>query len=1059
MGRASIISRRHKGGSRYPFLWGVICLFVLAGCGETSFLGRQYKDFNAYYNTFYNAKTAFEKGVTALRESERSVDRTRYISIFLEPREGANDAAFETAIEKSADLLREHPNSKWVDDALLLIGKSYYYQANYIGAVQKFREVIALESERTREARFWLARTLVVSEQYSAATDVLQVASRTEVTGPWTARLELTRGELLARQEQWEEAVRALQRGLSGDVPDEPAARGAFLLGQVLETLGHAKGAEIAYRRVQEYTPSYALGFAARLSEIELQGAYGDASRALERLEDAEEDEKNYERRGGVAIVRARIYRSQGQYDQARAALRDVLYGEDPPSGVVKGRLHYDLATLYRSAYDDFSQAAVHFDTASARLERPRSSGPEESRPLPGAPVDAQEQADRYRNLAERSQEVARLDSLLRIGRLSDEEFEVFVEELRRKREAERSRQAQEAPSAARRLRRGGDALTAQRREASSAADTRTSGAGFLFHKDPTRVQQGKRRFRETWGDRARVDDWRRRNAIRAARTGARANQEPEREARPPSESDAGVPSAAGDTRLGLSNIPRDSSSLAEMESDRAVARYELANSIFLAANRPDSAATLYRQILQENEDHPVAKRARYALAEAYRAAGDSVAAEEAYRRLIRQHPETDLAMRARQRLGTGPSASTGDVTVRADSTYARAYDQWQQGAWQPALDSMLALAWQHPATDTAPRALLAAGSIYWKQSENDPGAVSPSVLRRHLSLLRGVTSSDSASTSPLFTAPDQRDRIGPMGERDSPGRERTAGSEDSPADDGDSTAPGDGAREPALMSGSESDTLGAPVLQDSTAVDSTARPTARVAGRDSSSPLVELLRYLRNQYPDSPYSQRAASMLDIIAEQRKSTGLDPSDRADSDRSQEKPAHTDSLARADRQGAGRDGNAVQESATPQSPLDTMAARGRKAGLQTDTLKRRDAPSEDGRPLSPPTPGEGPQRPGQGPSETDAASQWTLLVDTFSSSEAAEERREGLERAVRDEWRVTLHRTSDDEPEPYQLLVGRYATRESARKAKVRLAADISATPTIRQWPAGDSPER
>ncbi|PSQ68505.1 MAG: hypothetical protein BRD25_00240, partial [Bacteroidetes bacterium QH_1_61_8] len=136
----------------------LVVLLVVAGAvvGGCSFLGRQYSNFTAYYNKFHNAEKAFEKGVDRISTDELSVDRTRYLSIFRKPTGATEGAAFDQAIQKSADVLREHPDSKWTDDALLLIGKSYFYQQSYVGAAEKFREVLAVDGGRTGEARFWL---------------------------------------------------------------------------------------------------------------------------------------------------------------------------------------------------------------------------------------------------------------------------------------------------------------------------------------------------------------------------------------------------------------------------------------------------------------------------------------------------------------------------------------------------------------------------------------------------------------------------------------------------------------------------------------------------------------------------------------------------------------------------------------------------------------------------------------------------------------------------------------------------------------------------------------
>src|SRR5690606_14844440 len=120
---------------RSPFLLALATLFLVAGCSSNSFVGRRYDNFTAYYNTFYNAKNAYDRGVENLEQQDQPVDRNRYLPLFSAfTARSAGGQAFNNAIEKSADVLREHPNSKWVDDALLLIGKSYFQLQNYVGA-------------------------------------------------------------------------------------------------------------------------------------------------------------------------------------------------------------------------------------------------------------------------------------------------------------------------------------------------------------------------------------------------------------------------------------------------------------------------------------------------------------------------------------------------------------------------------------------------------------------------------------------------------------------------------------------------------------------------------------------------------------------------------------------------------------------------------------------------------------------------------------------------------------------------------------------------------------
>lgn len=743
--------RRLWTSFRLPWALGLVLVVagLVLGCGRGSFVGRQYDDFTAYYNTYHNATKAFEKGLKSVNQSKSDIDRARYISVFPEVQASSGQSSFEKAIQKSAEVLREHPNSKWVDDALLLIGRSRYYQQNYVGAAQKFREVIALEGEREGEARFRLVQTLLAADRYPEAAEALRAALNTEANyGPWTARMQLARGQLQIRREEWQEAKQALTRGLDDPegLPDEAKARGAFLLGQVHETLENFDEAQAAYRQADEHSPSYQLEFASRLAAIEMEGRSGDPEGALGRLESLEREDDTNEMRGRIARVRAQLYKKQGRSEKAKGVLTAALRGDKAPSGTVQGRLHYDLATLYRDTFEDFTQAAAHFDTASTTLSSRSDQGgvnsDQQTRVLPRTPTDAAAQAERFGGLADQSRAVARMDSLLRLGRMPPSEFEAAVERLRQQRLEAQEQEAQARRERQQQFRAGGQARSRDGQSSSqaNAVQTRGNDAGFLFHRDPTLVQQGRRQFQQTWGDRPLVDNWRRVNAIRGGDAPSTADEGGTRT----DGASGGQGSSA--SVVDLSAVPRDSASQAEMEKNRVVARYELGKALLRAAGRPDSAETWFRRVLKGHEGHPVIPKALYGLAQAHRAQGDSAAATQAYRRLVEEHSGTSYATQARKQLGLERAEpGAGSEASAADSAYAQAYDTWQNGAPDAALGKLLAVARTYPERSVAPRALLAAGVLYHRSAPPDSSGRLQAQFKRHVDSL--AQSSDELST------------------------------------------------------------------------------------------------------------------------------------------------------------------------------------------------------------------------------------------------------------------------------------------------------------------------
>lgn len=858
---------------------------VLLGCGRGTFLGRQYDDLTAYYNTFYNANRAFEEGVESMGESGAEIDRTRYISVFPHPETGTEEESFKEAIQKSADVLRNHPESKWVDDALLLIGRSRYYQGDYVGAVQKFREVIALGAEREGEAQFRLAQTLVAADRFSEAAEALRAGLDREADyGTWTARMQVVQGELFVRQEQWTDAEEALEQGLDGSLPDQLGARAAFLLGQVRETIEDPEGAQTAYRRVLEYDPPYQLAFSARLGALGMEGRHGDPERALERLSSLEREDNTSDMRGEIARVRARLYEEQGQSEEAKRVLATVLREDDAPTGTVQGRVHYDLATLYRDAYEDFTQAAAHFDTATTNLSSGRS---QEAQVLPRGPSDAAAQAERFQDLADRSRAVTRMDSLLHLGRMPPAEFQSVVEQLRKQRLKE---QAQDQQSQRRREQQfqGGTQGRARGQPSSTsqegAVQTRDSDAGFLFHRDPTLVQQGRRQFEQAWGDRPLVDNWRRVEALRGRSSPPTADEE-----------EAAVPGTEPSTMQGeaasvvdLSAVPRDSASQAEMEAQRAVARYELANSLFRAAGRPDSAETWFRRILEEDEGHEVARQALYGLAQTLRAQGDTSGAEDAYDRIIERYPGTPYAKRARQQLGQEQVAESRLEVSEADSAYAQAFETWQRGRPDSALGAFLAVAQTYPETSAAPRALLAAGVVYHRFAERDSSG-------RFRGRFERFTDSLAQSDAGVPVGSDSIGADTTAGERQSPTQDSlssdTARAETFPQERADTTAERASPRRVVQPSGPESDTSEASGdAPERTPTDSTSRDAETLESlsrrETDSSAVAEQERISRR--PDSieadsagaPSDTTAQTILDTDSTRAQATDEAPPDSA-----------------------------------------------------------------------------------------------------------------------------------------------------------------------------------
>ena len=712
----------------------VLLVFVgsLSGCSPDSLIGSRVDNFRAYYNTFYNAEQDFEDGLESVEERAYALDEDRFVAVFSTPDERVNEEAFESAISRSADILREHPQSKWVDNALMMIGQSYFYLGNHSGAAEKFEEVLALSDDRAGEAHFWKARTLVSQGDTEAASEYVRTHLEDDaLEEPWRSKMWLVRAELDLHTGAWDQALAALYTGLQGEVPRTERYRAELLRAQVYETQGDYDEAATAYARAAD-AREYSVQLAGRIGEIRTLAYGSEDSDLVRRANLLARDDRHLEHRDRLRLLEAQVHAQQGRPAQARSAYNSLMHGAEPISGNLQGRAHYQLGTLYRDTWNDYEAAAAHFDSAATSVSIDLDER-ERARPHTALP-DLNQLAQQYGAVAEPSAAIAHYDSLLTLGALSPEELESRIEEIAQTL-AEAEEEADQQQQQTDRQQFQGRADSRDRGQQSElAVDAAEGDGGFLFHRNPQRVQEGQRSFRRQWGDRPRVRNWR--IASRAFDAGDDDEEEPEviaddldeqMEERANGEGGGAadevqetVAQEAEDVGLDLEAIPRTAVEQEAMRDERTWAWYELGNALFLNLSRPDSAIVWYERILEEAPEHPVRDRTRYAMAEALDAHGDVEAAADIYHALIEEDSTSVFALQARNRLGQSvEQAGVSEEDVHQQFAVAR--ELGQQAEWEEALDQLARIARSHGSDEAiAPRTFWAMGQFYLSFYQQD---------------------------------------------------------------------------------------------------------------------------------------------------------------------------------------------------------------------------------------------------------------------------------------------------------------------------------------------------
>jgi tetratricopeptide (TPR) repeat protein len=626
----------------------LLAVLLLAGCSAG--LGPRWTDFNAYFNTYYNARVSYEKGHKQIREQQVTYNPARPIRAHLTPVR-AGQADFERAIEKGANILRNYPESRWADDALELIGRSFFMLGQYFSAEIKFNEVLLASRDPLMRQRAILWRGLVFLEtnRTKEGIDYLN-AQITSEAYEWKpeilAEIRIVLAQLHIQVQDYQSAEPLLKSGLARIDDVDIQARARFLHGQLLRWLHEAEPAIDAFGRVNRNYRDYQLIYLAQIEIGRILRETGQYPQALRHFQAMTRDDKHFDQLADLNYEIAAVRLAMGETARAETELKDVLYRSlKPPSRVTQSFSHSNLGDIYRFHLVDYRLAAAHYDS-SGRLANDPLLFPED--------FNAAMLGRTFTDLARLTAESARLDSLLRLGVRPPAERDSLIAQLRVSRlaryEAERREQQ-----------RQGTTLIVAGAPSGTGAGSNDGASGFLNHKNPQLVEQSAQAFAAMWQNRPLVDHWRRMEVARNARVD-------ETDAtRPVAQSRVGVRTDL-DATLGIqiADLPITAIQQQETRSRLATLTYEIGNVFYLTLALPDSASAYYREAVSRFPESPIAPQAYYSLADIALASSDSTAALRIATILATDHVLSPFHERLSERLGQG--GMRRPVSVQADT-------------------------------------------------------------------------------------------------------------------------------------------------------------------------------------------------------------------------------------------------------------------------------------------------------------------------------------------------------------------------------------------------------
>lgn len=607
----------------------IYLLLVISFAGCSSSFKSNFRNFNAYYNTYFNAKKSYQAGLDKSLSQARQYNTLQPIQVYETPL-GAGAAEFNNVIEKGANVLRKYKNTKWVDNALEIIGKSYFYRKEYFNAQQKFDELyISSESEEMKQrAVFWKGRVLLELQAHNQGVQYLneQLSLREgEWRGDLESQVKVVLAEHYVARENWVNALDLLNESLANIPGRANKERGYFLMGQINELLGNPEAAFDAYNRVEKYYAVYELQFEAKKKKAEVARNIGDTDEAFKVFSSMVRDDKNTEFVAELNFELGKTEQDRGNYQEARKIYERIL--RDPftkPGNITKARVYNGLAEIYRFDLDNYQMAAAYYDS-SARLNIAEDQLPEE--------YNAKELSVSFGEYSRLKNQIHEQDSLLWLGSLSQEEFDsvLVVMENKLREELEQQRRDQEE--------RRNTLVNVGGANTNESNNTGNERNGFLNVRNPVLIAEASEQFQAIWGGRPLVDNWRVEQLIVNAvvedsvLTNGRAQENV----------------GNGEeilVNIDLSRIPFTPQAKDSVREELAFLHYELGNLFFLSLNLPDSSRYYFNKVLDERPESDVAPVVLYSLSELYAIDNEMEKATSLAEQLVKEYPESLYANR-----------------------------------------------------------------------------------------------------------------------------------------------------------------------------------------------------------------------------------------------------------------------------------------------------------------------------------------------------------------------------------------------------------------------------
>jgi cellulose synthase operon protein C len=299
----------------------------------------------AYFNTYYNADKAYQQG---MKEVEAAKGKR------------PGQTQFNECLKISSKLLQFYPESKWVDETILMIGRCYVHLGQYHRALRKFDELDTrfTDSEWLTSSRIWRARALLeldrrescLSELAGIPLDGLKRNDRLDALHVWAD---------LHKRDESGHRLAGVQAELLKLSPRRRKAEWHLELGYTFLSLNQREEAVEHFKATRRRLAPRAILLEGRIAEIDSRIHLQQFEKAQDLIEGLEKDERFFDDIHQIMVQKGQLAWADKAYEKALAHWHEVL--EDHTRTESAAAAACSIGRLYLRKRANTDSARVYF--------------------------------------------------------------------------------------------------------------------------------------------------------------------------------------------------------------------------------------------------------------------------------------------------------------------------------------------------------------------------------------------------------------------------------------------------------------------------------------------------------------------------------------------------------------------------------------------------------------------------------------------------------------------------------------------------------------------------